>query len=89
MPLPFPMHCIALTDATVLEFHDWLFAPWVKGLGIRDFSVAEGKVSAHATLDNAGSTPSRNHHLSLMSNSQPASSAALFCAVAPSIRGKR
>jgi acyl-coenzyme A thioesterase PaaI-like protein len=41
-----PMHCIPLTDATVLEFYDWLFAPWVKGLGIREFSVARGEVSA-------------------------------------------
>ncbi len=46
MPSPVPMHCIPLTDATVLEFYDWLFAPWVKGLGMREFSVAEGEVSA-------------------------------------------
>ena len=34
MALPIPMHCIPLTDATVHEFYDFLFAPWVKGLGI-------------------------------------------------------
>lgn len=37
---------LPLTDATVLEFYEHLFAPWVKGLGIRDFSVKEGAVTA-------------------------------------------
>jgi acyl-coenzyme A thioesterase PaaI-like protein len=35
-----------LTDATVLEFYDYLFAPWVKGLGMRDFAVTSGQVRA-------------------------------------------
>ena len=46
MAQPIPTHCIPLTDASVLEFYDWLFAPWVKEMGIRDFSVAKGEVSA-------------------------------------------
>ena len=46
MAPPVPMHCIPLTDATVHEFYDYLFAPWVKGLGKRDFSVRTGEVSA-------------------------------------------
>jgi acyl-coenzyme A thioesterase PaaI-like protein len=43
---PPPMHCFPLTDSTVLEFYEYLFAPWVKGLGIRDFLVKRGEVSA-------------------------------------------
>ncbi len=42
---PRPMHCIPLTDATVQEFYEYLFAPWVKGIGMRDFKVSKGKVS--------------------------------------------
>jgi uncharacterized protein (TIGR00369 family) len=43
---PFPRHCFPLTDATVLEYYDYLFAPWVKALGLRDFKVEPGMVSA-------------------------------------------
>lgn len=46
MTQPLPMHCIPVTDATVLELYEYLFGPWVKGLGIRDFSVKSGEVSA-------------------------------------------
>lgn len=46
MPKPPPVHCIPLTDATVMEFYDYLFAPWVKDLGLRDFAVSPGSVSA-------------------------------------------
>ena len=46
MSEPLPMHCIPLKDATVPEFYEYLFAPWVKGLGICDFSVTKGQVSA-------------------------------------------
>jgi len=35
-----------ITNETVLEFHDWLFAPWVKELGLRDFAVSPGQVVA-------------------------------------------
>jgi acyl-coenzyme A thioesterase PaaI-like protein len=41
-----PRHCVPLTDATVLEYYEWLFAPWVKALGLRDFKVDPGVVSA-------------------------------------------
>jgi acyl-coenzyme A thioesterase PaaI-like protein len=37
---------LPLTDATVLEYYDYLFAPWVKQLGLREFKVAPGVVSA-------------------------------------------
>jgi hypothetical protein len=28
-----PLHCLPLTDATVIEFYEFLFAPWLKMLG--------------------------------------------------------
>ncbi len=43
---PVPPHCVPLTDATVLEYYEWLFAPWVKALGLREFKVDPGVVSA-------------------------------------------
>jgi hypothetical protein len=43
---PPPMHSFPLTDSTVLEFYEYLFAPWVTGLGIRGFLVKRGEVSA-------------------------------------------
>ena len=46
MTRPLPLHCFPLTDATVLEFYDFLFAPWVKAMGIREFKVDPGIVSA-------------------------------------------
>lgn len=42
---PRPMRCIPLSDATVQEFYEYLFAPWVNGLGMRDFKVSKGQVS--------------------------------------------
>ena len=30
----------------MLEYYEWLFAPWVKALGLRDFKVDPGVVSA-------------------------------------------
>ena len=41
-----PLHCLPLTDATVLEFYEHVFAPWVKMLGLREFRVCPGIVSA-------------------------------------------
>src|SRR5215475_4605870 len=41
-----PLHCLPLTDATVLELYEHVFAPWVKMLGLRDFKVCPGIVSA-------------------------------------------
>ncbi|MFP5474572.1 MAG: PaaI family thioesterase [Gammaproteobacteria bacterium] len=35
-----------ITNDTVHEFYEWLFAPWVKGLGLRDFAVSPGQVTA-------------------------------------------
>ena len=46
MTRPLPLHCFPLTDATVFEFYDFLFAPWVKAMGIREFKVDPGMVSA-------------------------------------------
>jgi acyl-coenzyme A thioesterase PaaI-like protein len=43
---PVPRHCIPLTDATVLEYYEYLFASWVKDLGLREFKVEPGIVSA-------------------------------------------
>lgn len=43
---PVPQHCIPLTNATVAEYFDYLFAPWIKDLGLRDFTVEPGIVSA-------------------------------------------
>lgn len=41
-----PAPKLPLTNETVLDFHDWLFAPWVKALGLKNFDVSPGKVSA-------------------------------------------
>ena len=37
---------LPITNETVLEFYEWLFAPWVKELGLRDFEVSPGQVMA-------------------------------------------
>jgi len=39
-------HSLPITSETVLDVYDWLFAPWVKELGLRDFTVAPGRVTA-------------------------------------------
>ena len=46
MAKPIPLHCLPLTDATVVEFYEYVFAPWVKMLGLREFKVSPGMVSA-------------------------------------------
>jgi acyl-coenzyme A thioesterase PaaI-like protein len=46
MAKPIPLHCLPLTDATVVEFYEYVYAPWVKMLGIREFKVSPGMVSA-------------------------------------------
>jgi acyl-coenzyme A thioesterase PaaI-like protein len=43
---PVPRHCVPLANANVLEYYDWLFAPWVKALGLCEFKVEPGVVSA-------------------------------------------
>jgi acyl-coenzyme A thioesterase PaaI-like protein len=46
MPEPMPMRFFPVTNATVYEYYEYLFAPWVKDLGLRDLSVSENKASA-------------------------------------------
>ncbi len=46
MAQPLPAHLFPVTDATVLEMYEFVFAPWVKDLGLRDFSVSQGRASA-------------------------------------------
>ena len=37
---------VCQADATVLELYEYVFAPWVKMLGLREFKVCPGIVSA-------------------------------------------
>jgi len=37
---------LPITNETVLELYEWLFAPWVKEMGLRDFDVSPGQVAA-------------------------------------------
>jgi acyl-coenzyme A thioesterase PaaI-like protein len=37
---------LPITNETVNDFYEWLFAPWVKELGLRDFAVTPGQVVA-------------------------------------------
>lgn len=46
MDAPANLPSLPITNDTVYEFYDWLFAPWVKELGLRDFNVSPGKVVA-------------------------------------------
>jgi acyl-coenzyme A thioesterase PaaI-like protein len=46
MAKPIPLHCLPLTDATVVEYYESVFAPWVKMLDIRELKVSPGVVSA-------------------------------------------
>src|SRR5215475_2220340 len=41
-----PLHCLPVRDATVLELYEYVLAPWVKMLGLREFKVCPGIVSA-------------------------------------------
>lgn len=41
-----PPHRLPVTNETVQDFYEWLFAPWVKEMGLRDLSVAPGSASA-------------------------------------------
>ncbi len=41
-----PKKHLPLTNATVIEFYERTFAPWVKGLGMCEFSVSDGHASA-------------------------------------------
>ena len=56
MPRPaklLPLHCLPLTDATVLEFYDFLFAPRVKSMGLRDFKISPGMATAFLPQNDA------------------------------------
>jgi hypothetical protein len=35
-----PLHCLPVADATDLELYDYVFAPWVRMLGLREFKVS-------------------------------------------------
>ena len=48
-----------ITNESVLHFYEWLFAPWVKDLGLRDFD-ATGVMNAGISA-NARHTPPRAH----------------------------
>ena len=41
-----PLDCLPVTDATILELYEYVLAPWVKMLGLREFKVSPGIVSA-------------------------------------------
>jgi hypothetical protein len=40
--IPVPLHCLPVTDAAVLELYEYVFAPWVKMLGLSEFKVCAG-----------------------------------------------
>ena len=37
---------LPITNESVLQFYEWLFAPWVEELGLRDFDVSPGRAVA-------------------------------------------
>ena len=45
--IPVPLHCLPVTDDTVLELYEYVFAPWVKMLGLREFKVGPGLSLIH------------------------------------------
>ena len=46
-----PTHLFPLTNETVLEAYDYIFAPWVKDMGLCDLTVSEGRASARLPLN--------------------------------------
>ena len=46
MAQPLPTHLFPVTDANVLAMYEFVFAPWVKDLGLCEFSVKPGEASA-------------------------------------------
>lgn len=46
--LPFPV-----TQNTALDAYELMFAPWVKQLGLRDFTVDDRRITARLPLDDA------------------------------------
>lgn len=45
-----PSELFPITQATVNEAYEFVFAPWVKDLGLCDFKVAPGKISARLPI---------------------------------------
>lgn len=41
-----PPHHLPVTNETVQDIYEWLFAPWVKEMGLRDLNVSRGQASA-------------------------------------------
>lgn len=48
-----PSSYFPVTQATVLQAYDFVFAPWVKELGLCEFEVEEGCVRARLPLNDA------------------------------------
>jgi len=44
---------VVVTDETVAGVYEFIFAPWVKALGLTDFRVSRGKASARLPQDGA------------------------------------
>lgn len=50
MNRPLPDGLFPLTQATATAAFEWIFAPWVKDMGLTDFVVSEGFVSMRLPL---------------------------------------
>lgn len=48
-----PADLFPVTQATVEQAYGFVFAPWVKAMGLCDFEVARGRVSARLPLNDA------------------------------------
>ena len=46
MAIPTNPPSLPITNETVMELYEWLFAPWVKELGLCDFDISPGRVVA-------------------------------------------
>lgn len=42
---------LPISNETVQDFYEWLFAPWLKELGLRDFDVSPGRALATLPQD--------------------------------------
>jgi acyl-coenzyme A thioesterase PaaI-like protein len=48
-----PAELFPVTQATVERAYEFVFAPWVKAMGLLDFKVERGRVSARLPLNDA------------------------------------
>ena len=48
-----PADLFPVSQANVEQAYEFVFAPWVKAMGLCDFKVERGRVSARLPLDNA------------------------------------